>query len=62
MVGHHQRYDVPRVVVHEGGHVQPLVPPQQKREDVRLPELIRFRAFETMRRRTRLSRDLGYFL
>jgi hypothetical protein len=62
VMGHHQRHHVPRVVVHEGGHVQSLVTPQEKREDVRLPELIRLRTLKAMLRRTRLGRGLGYFL
>ncbi len=33
--------DEPRVVVHERREVEPLVAPQQEREDVRLPELVR---------------------
>jgi hypothetical protein len=40
------RHDEARVVVHERGHVDALVPPEQEREDVRLPELVRFRALE----------------
>jgi hypothetical protein len=59
---HHQRHEVPRVVVHEGGHVQTLVPPQKKREDVRLPELIRLRALESILGWTRLGRGLLYRL
>jgi hypothetical protein len=53
---HHQRrllvmrervtYDEATVVVHEHAHVQPLRAPQPKREDVRLPELIRRCSFE----------------
>jgi hypothetical protein len=62
VVRHHQGHQVPRVVVHEGGHVQTLMPPQEKREDVRLPELIRLRALESMLGRTRLGHCLGYFL
>jgi hypothetical protein len=55
-----QRHQVPRVVVHEGRHVQALMPSQQKREDVRLPELVRLRALETMLGRTRLGHRLRY--
>lgn len=55
-VGH----DEPRVVIHERGQVQPLLPPQQEREDVRLPQLIRLRALESSHRvlalHTRLAR------
>jgi hypothetical protein len=40
------RDDKPRVVVHENSHVEPLVPTKQKRENVRLPELIGGRALE----------------
>src|SRR4051812_32974591 len=35
------------VVVHEHAHVQPLCAPQSKREDVRLPQLIRHRTFKS---------------
>jgi hypothetical protein len=42
--------DVARVVVHEAHEIQPLVPAQQKREEVRLPHLIRQRSFEAARR------------
>ena len=38
--------DVPRVVVHEDGDVEPLVPAVEEREDVRLPELVRRRPLE----------------
>jgi hypothetical protein len=48
MVGHHQRHHVPRVVVHEGGDVEPVMTAQEEGEDVRLPELIRLRALETV--------------
>jgi len=43
------RHQEARVVVHEGGHVHALVAAQEKREDVRLPELIGLRPFETTR-------------
>jgi hypothetical protein len=42
--------DEPAVVVHEDAQVQPLLPPLQEREDVRLPELVRRRPFEASRR------------
>jgi hypothetical protein len=57
-----------RVVVHEGAQVQPLLPPEQKREEVRLPELIRCRPLEapwwvlTPARRLRLLRDQPLFV
>jgi hypothetical protein len=46
VMGDHERHQVPRVVVHEGGHVHPLVTPQQEGEDVALPELVRLRPLE----------------
>lgn len=49
MVGERVRHDEARVVVHEGRQVQPLLPPQQKRENVRLPELVRGRSLEAPR-------------
>jgi hypothetical protein len=59
---HHQRHEVARVVVHEGGHVQTVMAPQQKREDVRLPELVRLCALESVLRWTRLGHRLRYRL
>jgi hypothetical protein len=59
---HHQRHEVPRVVVHESGHVKTLMPPQEKREDVRLPELVRLRSLESVLGRTRLGHRLLYCL
>jgi hypothetical protein len=51
-VGH----DEARVVVHEAGEVQPFMAPEEKREDVRLPHLIRLGALEaTLRMRPWLS-------
>ena len=49
MVGHDEAHQIPGVVVQEGRHVHPLVLPQQEREQVRLPELIRFSPFEALR-------------
>jgi hypothetical protein len=43
-------HQIARVVVHEADQVQPLVPSQQKREEVRLPHLIRRCSFESTRR------------
>jgi len=40
------RHQKPRVVVHERRQVHALVSPQEKREDVRLPELVRLGALE----------------
>ena len=60
VVRQHQRHKVARVVVHEGRHVEAVMPPEEKRENVRLPELIRLRAFEAVLEWTRLGRSLGY--
>lgn len=38
-----QAHQVTRVIVEERRHVDPLVPAQQEREQVRLPQLVRFR-------------------
>jgi len=50
MVRHGVADDETAVIVHEDGHVQPLVASQQKGEDVTLPELIRLRPLEAARR------------
>lgn len=44
------RHQIPRVVVHEGGDVQPLVPSEEEGEDVALPELVRRGPLEATRR------------
>jgi hypothetical protein len=62
VVRHHQRHEEARVVVHEGRHVKTMVTPQEKREDVRLPELVRLRTLESVRRRTWFGRRLRYCL
>ena len=46
MVRHHQAHQVARVIIQERRHVHPLVFPEQKREEVRLPQLIGLRALE----------------
>jgi len=46
MMRHRVRHHEARMVVHEADHVEPLVTAQEKREDVRLPELIRLRSLE----------------
>jgi hypothetical protein len=50
VVRQHEAHQEARVVVHERRQVEPLVPPQQKGEDVRLPELVRRRPLEAARR------------
>jgi hypothetical protein len=62
VVRHHERDQVARVVVHEGRHVDPLVASQQKRENVRLPELIRLRSLETRLLTPRLRHRRRRFL
>lgn len=62
MVCERMPHDEATVVVHEHAHVQPLGPAQPKREDVRLPQLIRRRPLEAPRpmlplRRTRRGLD-----
>lgn len=49
MVRDHVRDHEARVVVHESRHVHPLVPSQQKREDVALPHLVGRRPLEASR-------------
>src|SRR5260370_42294350 len=46
MMSERVRDDEPRVIVHDRCQVNPLVASQKKREDVRLPELIRTRPLE----------------
>lgn len=50
MVRERVRDDETRVVVHERHEVQPLVTPEQEREQIRLPHLVRRRALEATRR------------
>lgn len=49
VVRHRVAHDEARVVVHESCQVKPLVASEQKREDVRLPELVRLRPLESPR-------------
>jgi hypothetical protein len=49
MVRQRESHDETRVVVHEGRQIEPLMASEQKREDVRLPQLIRRRALEAPR-------------
>jgi hypothetical protein len=49
MVRQRVRHHEARVVVHESDQVDALMPSQQKREDVRLPELIGLRSLEAPR-------------
>lgn len=49
VVRHHQAHHVTRVIVEEGRHVHALVPPQQEREEIRLPQLVGLGALEALR-------------
>jgi len=46
VMGKHEAHQKPRVVIHERRQVQPLVASQEKREDVRLPQLVRLCSLE----------------
>jgi len=68
VVRQHVRDDEARVVVHEGRHVDALVPSQQEGEDVRLPQLIRLGSLEAalggrhLRQLRRLVRQQPFFV
>lgn len=55
MMRQRQTHQVPRVIVQERRHIQPLMLPEQEREQVRLPQLVRLGALEPMRARLRLG-------
>lgn len=46
---HRQAHQIATVIVEERRHVQPLVPTQEKREQVRLPQLVGLGTLETHR-------------
>ncbi len=46
VVGHRKTHQVAAVIIQKRRHVQPLVPAQQKREQVRLPQLVGLGALE----------------
>ena len=50
-VRHRVADDEAAAVVHEDGHIEPLVTAQQESEDVRLPKLVRLRPLEAPRQR-----------
>ena len=52
---HHQAHQIARVIVQERRHVDPLVPAQQEREEIRLPELIGLGALKAPLPRPRLG-------
>jgi hypothetical protein len=45
---HRQAHQVTGVIVQERRHIDPLVPPQQEREQVRLPQLVRLGTLEVL--------------
>jgi hypothetical protein len=49
VVRQRMRHEEARVVVHEADQVEPLVPTQEKREDVRLPKLVGLGSLEAPR-------------
>jgi hypothetical protein len=40
VMGHRKAHKISRVIIKERRHIDPLMPPQQEREEVRLPQLI----------------------
>ena len=46
VMGDRQTHQVARVIIQERRHVQPLVPAQQKGEQIRLPQLVRLGALK----------------
>lgn len=50
-----ETHEITRVIVQERRHVQPLVLPEQEREDVRLPQLVRLGPLEPRELRPRLG-------
>lgn len=50
VVGHRKTHQVAGVVIEKRGDVDPLVPPQQEREQIRLPQLVRLGTLEALRR------------
>lgn len=48
MVRNGQAHQIARVIVQERRHVQPLVPAQEEREQIRLPQLVRLRPLEVL--------------
>lgn len=59
---HHQAHHVAGVIVEKGRHINTLVPAQQEREHVRLPELIRLRPFKALHRGRRIGSRLRWLL
>jgi hypothetical protein len=53
VVCHHQAHQVARMIVHERGYIDALLPAQQEGEEIGLPQLVRLGALESLRRRLR---------
>jgi hypothetical protein len=49
MVGHRQAHEITRVIIEKRRDIDPFVPPQQEREQIRLPQLVRLSALEALR-------------
>jgi hypothetical protein len=45
---HREAHQVSGVIVQERGHIDALMPPQQERKNIRLPQLVRLRALEAL--------------
>jgi hypothetical protein len=45
---HRKAYQIARVIIEERRYVDPLVPAQQEREEIRLPQLVRLGALEVL--------------
>lgn len=56
---HGETHQVARVIIQERRHVEPLVPAQQKREQVRLPQLVGLRPLEALLAPLRLGACRG---
>jgi hypothetical protein len=45
---HRKTHQIAGVIIEERGHINPFVPPQQERKEVRLPQLVRLSALEVL--------------
>ena len=53
VVGHREAHQIPRVIVEKRRYIEPLMPAQQKREQIRLPQLVRLGSLEASLNRLR---------
>lgn len=58
MMRQRQTHQVARVIVQERGHVETFMFPEQEREQIRLPKLVRLGPLEPVRPRLRLGTHL----